>query len=447
MIPWNPDFDPKPTTHICIEPQPTTIIIPKPPASIISNPPAKTFAQALTLTNLCEIPLSQLPQAVIKGDVHAIQIPEAEYDAGLNDCKHNLHGRVIWQKGSTPLTTVDLKKKLSLIWKNLSRWGIMTIGKGYFEFTFSNLEYVRRVRSVASWNLNPGFLKLFAWSKEFNPKYQQNTSAQIWVNFFGLSQEYWRKNILFSIASGVGSPICTDSITAKPMIERTFRQYARVLVDVDLTQPLRYSLLVEIRGFAFYVDLEYENVPDFCTHCRMIGHHIDFCKRWNNESGIRQDQANNGKKNPAKEIKKIFKQTKDGRKEQDKNKDAIDVEKEVIEVEEGETEEQGNNNEEMSAQKRYEAKGKATVIDQTPEDLLKLQDKQLEDEIDHELMNKALPAHNDVTQEDKSSQGSFVDATQTNGDSIEDTAQSKSNIVTTPVRVLKDMEFLAGNQS
>lgn len=47
------------------------------------------------------------------------------------------------------------------------------------------------------------------------------------------------------------------------MIERTFGQYARVLVDIDLTQTLRYSLLVERKGFAFYVDLEYENLPDF----------------------------------------------------------------------------------------------------------------------------------------------------------------------------------------
>lgn len=96
-IPWKClDFDPAP-------PKPVTI----------QTKPQKTFAQALS--NICDIPDSQLPQAVIKGDELAIQIPEHEYEAGLAACKHNLQGRVIWPKGTTPLTAVALKSKLSLI--------------------------------------------------------------------------------------------------------------------------------------------------------------------------------------------------------------------------------------------------------------------------------------------------------------------------------------------
>jgi hypothetical protein len=106
----------------------------------------------------------------VKGDRLAIEIPENFYLAGLEACKHNLHGRVIWPKGSTPLSVGALKDKLSLIWKDLSRWGIISLGKGFYEFTFSSLEDVRRVRSSPSWNINPGFLKLFAWSRDFNPK-------------------------------------------------------------------------------------------------------------------------------------------------------------------------------------------------------------------------------------------------------------------------------------
>lgn len=230
--------------------------------------PKKTFAQAVS--NICEIPTSQLPQGVIKGDCLAIQIPDDDYTVGMDAFKFNLHGRIIWQKGSMPLTAVALKTKLSQFWKDFSRWGVQFLGKGYYEFTFSTLEDVRRVRSTASWNLNPGFLKLFPWSKDFNPKIQNNSSTQIWVKIFGLSQEYWRKNTLFSIVSGIGSPICTDVATAKPMIERTFGLFARVLVDIDLSQTLRHRLLVERIVFAFYVDLEYENLPDYCTFCKTI---------------------------------------------------------------------------------------------------------------------------------------------------------------------------------
>jgi hypothetical protein len=51
---------------------------------------------------------------------------------------------------------------------------------------------------------------------------QHQTSAQVWIRIFGLSQEYWRQNILFVVASSKGIPICTDSFTNKPMLERTF---------------------------------------------------------------------------------------------------------------------------------------------------------------------------------------------------------------------------------
>lgn len=148
----------------------------------------KTFAQALN--NVCDIPLSQLPKPCLKGDSLAINIPEDEYDTGMVTCQHNLHGRVIWAKGATPLTVVALKAKLETMWKSLGRFGITSIGKGYFEFTFSSLEDLRRVRSVNSWDLNPGFLKLFTWTNDFSPSLQKQTSAQVWLRIHGLSQEY-----------------------------------------------------------------------------------------------------------------------------------------------------------------------------------------------------------------------------------------------------------------
>jgi len=40
-----------------------------------------------------------------------------------------------------------------------------------------------------------------------------------------------------------------------------------------------HKVLVERQGYEFFVDLDYENIPDFCTHCKMIGHHVDICKR------------------------------------------------------------------------------------------------------------------------------------------------------------------------
>ncbi|MCH93321.1 hypothetical protein A2U01_0014270, partial [Trifolium medium] len=290
----------------------------------------KSFAQAVS--NVCEIPLSQFPQACVKGDRLAIPIPEEDYMAGIDACKHNLHGRIIWPRGATPLTVADLKIKLSSIWKGLSKWGVSSLGRGYYEFVFSTLEDVRRVRSTASWNLSPGALKLFAWSKDFNPRFQQNVSAQVWVRIYGLSQEYWRPNIIFAVASSIGTPICIDAVTAKPMIDRTFGQFVRVLVDMDLSQTLRDNVLVERKGFAFFVDLDYENLPQFCSNCKVIGHHVGICKKLNivEEVSIVNEFRENRK--PAKDINKVFVQKKDGRLEKNKETEVVNVESDKDEL-------------------------------------------------------------------------------------------------------------------
>jgi len=131
---------------------------------------------------------------------------------------------------------------------------------------------------------------------------QNISSAQVCIRIHGLSQEFWRPKILFAIANVVGTPISTDAASSKPMVERTFGQFARVLVDMDLSQDLRYKVLVERKNYAFFVNFEYENLPDFCTHCNKIGHYFEICKFANKP--VNNTEVENQKKN-----------TKEGRKE------------------------------------------------------------------------------------------------------------------------------------
>lgn len=89
-----------------------------------------------------------------------------------------------------------------------------------------------------------------------------------------------KKKILFAIiASGVGTPICTDNITSKSMLDRSFGHYAKVLIDMNLNETLCYKILIERKGYAFFVDIEYENLPYFCTYFKCTGHYFDICKR------------------------------------------------------------------------------------------------------------------------------------------------------------------------
>jgi len=400
--------------------------------SIATNKPSpqpkqttqKTFAQALN--TICDIPLSQLPKPCLKGNESAILIPEDEYEAGIETCKNNLHARVIWPKGATPLSTHALREKLKPLWKNLGRWGITSLGRGYYEFCFSSVEDARSVRMVGSWNLNPGFMKFFAWTHDFNSKEQKSTSAQVWLRIYGLGQEYWRPKILFAIASSVGSPICIDSVTGKNMFERTFGHFVRVLVDVDLANELKYRVLVERKGYAFFVDFEYEKLPEFCVSCSTVGHHESKCRKYRskeerNNGGNKEKNQENMKKKDKEPVKdfaptgRIFKE-KEGRpvlddveEVQDENENIMVNEKEINE---------GNEDHEEPQENRTKAD------DIVPSG-------QHEDNNDREGNRKDSDASSDDSE--------FVEATQ-NIDDEESVTQEETE--TTPERLQRDMHFL-----
>lgn len=230
---------------------------------------SKTFAQALS--NSCNIPVSQLPKPCLKGEQISIKISENHYSTGVLDCQNVLYGRFTLPKGSTPVRELDLKARIFKFWKTNAPWSMASLGKGYYEFEFSSLDDLSAVRSVGSWNLSPGLLRMFSWTPDFNPFTMQQTTAQTWVRIHGLAREYWQPITLFEIAGALGNPLTLDEVTKK----RTFGHFARVLIEVDLNSHLHDRILVERNGFDFYVDVEYEN---FCNSCQIFGHSVKNCK-------------------------------------------------------------------------------------------------------------------------------------------------------------------------
>lgn len=115
----------------------------------VPQPSAKTFAQVLH--NACDVPLSQFPAPCMKGDKLAVQIPEDEYQAGLEACKTHLHGRILLTKGQQPLKIqFGLRDRLSILWRPLGEWRLVSLGKGFYEFAFASVEDLRRVLAMGT---------------------------------------------------------------------------------------------------------------------------------------------------------------------------------------------------------------------------------------------------------------------------------------------------------
>lgn len=46
-----------------------------------------------------------------------------------------------------------------------------------------------------------------------------------------------------------------------------------------MSRQLFDPVIVEREGYAFYVSVQYERKPPFCSHCKFIGHTIQQCKK------------------------------------------------------------------------------------------------------------------------------------------------------------------------
>ncbi|WJX64795.1 hypothetical protein P8452_49530 [Trifolium repens] len=76
----------------------------------------------------------------------------------------------------------------------------------------------------------------------------------------------------------------------------------------------------------------HERTFDFCQNCKVIGHHVENCKRWNKEEEVKANHDNTIKKKPTTDPKPHFVPVRDGRAQQGTSKEVINVETDVINV-------------------------------------------------------------------------------------------------------------------
>ncbi|ESW10432.1 hypothetical protein PHAVU_009G209000 [Phaseolus vulgaris] len=126
----------------------------------------------------------------MKGDENSITIPKEEYRDGLASCQQNFMSQL----------------KLEGTWKINGSWSIVPLGRGYFEFSFSNDEDLKTILAASTRQLNPGILGMFLWPPDFNPLRQNyHSHVQVWVRILGLSLQILGSRILIAIANGIGT--------------------------------------------------------------------------------------------------------------------------------------------------------------------------------------------------------------------------------------------------
>lgn len=93
----------------------------------------------------------------------------------------------------------------------------------------------------------------------------------LWIRLPNLSLDCWSGDSLSRIGSVLGKPLCADECTT----EQKRVSYARLFVEVDITQPLVYKVQVEGEAGMIEQQVYYEWAPLYSHKCHKVGH---ICK-------------------------------------------------------------------------------------------------------------------------------------------------------------------------
>ncbi|KAL0386797.1 UNVERIFIED_CONTAM: hypothetical protein Sradi_2561500 [Sesamum radiatum] len=117
-----------------------------------------------------------------------------------------------------------------------------------------------------------GTFTCLKWSPTFSTAHE-SPIVPIWASFPELPAHLFKKDVLFSLAKFIGTPL--------QIADSTFNQSnlskARVCIEIDLLKPLVEEIDINIFGSTIVQKIVYEQVPYYCSLCKHIGHQDSEC--------------------------------------------------------------------------------------------------------------------------------------------------------------------------
>ncbi|EOA28675.1 hypothetical protein CARUB_v10024899mg, partial [Capsella rubella] len=164
-----------------------------------------------------------------------------------------------------------LNRKLKELWKPSGRMYVMDLPRHFFMVRFELEEEYLNALTGGPWRVFGNYLMVQQWSPNFDPLKDDIVTTPVWVRLMNIPVWYYHKSILMAIAEGVGTPLRVDLTTLS--LERA--RFARVCVEVNLSEPLKGTLL--INGEWFFV--AYEGLTRICSSCGLYGHLVHACPK------------------------------------------------------------------------------------------------------------------------------------------------------------------------
>ncbi|XP_058741549.1 uncharacterized protein LOC131613926 [Vicia villosa] len=173
-----------------------------------------------------------------------------------------------------------VKKFMTTTWNFVTLPDLYYNEEGYFLIRFKDRVDRDAVLMRRPYSIFKKPILLHEWNPNFTLQEDVLRVLPIWVMFPQFPLYCWGDQSIGKIASAIGKPLMTDECTTKKLRV----SYARVLIEVDVTQELRQHITIgNPRGEKMIQQVEYEWKPPFCKSCNKVGHE---CKQ--KEDGLKK---------------------------------------------------------------------------------------------------------------------------------------------------------------
>lgn len=103
------------------------------------------------------------------GDFYSVAVLDEFYIKQLARFKFALIGRIMLNKGISPVPVAHLKPILQERWKVRDEWKLVSLGKGFYTLQFSSEWDQKHVASVPVWGFGGGSMRIREWTPGFDP--------------------------------------------------------------------------------------------------------------------------------------------------------------------------------------------------------------------------------------------------------------------------------------
>ncbi|CAH9115377.1 unnamed protein product [Cuscuta europaea] len=147
--------------------------------------------------------------------------------------------------------------------------------KGWVIFIFQNDADRMKVLNDGPYTIFGKMLMLKVLCEDFSFEDEEFLKVPIWVKLPNLPMQLWNEEAMSEVASMSGTPLTTDRITQ----ERANHNFARILIEVDVSKPPPLSFPIRLPSQKIFNQrVVYETFPNFFFHCKKYGHHPFICK-------------------------------------------------------------------------------------------------------------------------------------------------------------------------